>query len=228
MTIEQCEEFYINTIDKIFESNKLKKIFNKITRKEMGYSGMIKNLLNQYMGGKKLTDVPFPKVILCCTNVTNKVNNLFLFKNFEKGITQDVRQDENIFYTEGTSDALVADAVRSTTAAPIFLKEHKIKMIVNNEETFVTLQDGGLLANNPTYCTLIEINVNWSQYRIDTVVSLGTGEVSEKRRKDGVIIPFLSGLISTSTNQKSIHKQVLGYLREVKKIIQISSTIDLM
>jgi len=49
----------------------------------------------------------------------------------------------------------------------------------------IILQDGGLLANNPTWATISEIQDTWDDIPIDCIISLGTGIVKETKRKKG-------------------------------------------
>jgi len=218
MTLEQCEEFYDNSIDKIFETSRIVAMIKKSSTGEMGNSSVLYNLLRDCLPNMMLLDVQHPKIIFTSTDVTTKINKLFLFKNYFK-------EPENGYvdgYAQSTCHSLVADAVRATSAAPVFLKKHILDVLVNNEVKKLKFQDGGLIANNPTYATIIEIGEMWPNVKIDTIISLGTGTHEEGRRKDGsAILDVFQGVLSYVTNQENIHYQVKSLLkmknREQKK-----------
>ncbi len=66
---------------------------------------------------------------------------------------------------------------RSTSAAPTYFPPERISMPGTNQN--YVMIDGGVFANNPTACALVEARVQFPQAVDFTVVSLGTGSFKE-------------------------------------------------
>lgn len=64
---------------------------------------------------------------------------------------------------------------RATSAAPTFFEPCKLD--VDAPEDYYALIDGGVYANNPAMCGLVEAKTYWPEARDFLVVSLGTGEL---------------------------------------------------
>lgn len=93
-------------------------------------------------------------------SLSDQVPSPYLFRNFE--IT-----DKTLF--AGTQHATIIDALRASTAAPVYFRP----IIVGN----TTLKDGGLVANNPTMIALLVARALFGQ-TIRIVLSVGTGSYS--------------------------------------------------
>jgi predicted acylesterase/phospholipase RssA len=63
---------------------------------------------------------------------------------------------------------------RATSAAPTFFEPCKLD--VDTADDYYALIDGGVYANNPAMCGLVEARTYWPEARDFLVVSLGTGE----------------------------------------------------
>jgi patatin-like phospholipase/acyl hydrolase len=63
---------------------------------------------------------------------------------------------------------------RATSAAPTFFEPCKLD--ADTPEDYYALIDGGVYANNPAMCGLVEAKTYWPEARDFLVVSLGTGE----------------------------------------------------
>jgi len=63
---------------------------------------------------------------------------------------------------------------RATSAAPTFFEPCKLD--VETADDYYALIDGGVYANNPAMCGLVEARTYWPEARDFLVVSLGTGE----------------------------------------------------
>jgi patatin-like phospholipase/acyl hydrolase len=78
--------------------------------------------------------------------------------------------------TEPPYNHLMRDVARATSAAPTYFEPAKIP-VTDNDQGYVALVDGGVYANNPAACALVESLCFFDQ-KIDDVImlSLGTGE----------------------------------------------------
>jgi len=176
--------------------------------KEMGNSSVLMELLLKTFENTMLLDVTDPKIIFTATNVTTS-NRQFLFKNYWK------EEDDS----DGTFNALVSDAVRATTAAPFFLKEHELDLLIKDNVKKIKLQDGGLVGNNPTMITIFDIDSTWPGVKIDTIISLGTGMRTDDKRKEGIPFKdFISGVVGYVTNQQITHEEVLKIMNMRKNV----------
>ncbi|KAI9666029.1 MAG: hypothetical protein M1821_003964 [Bathelium mastoideum] len=70
-------------------------------------------------------------------------------------------------------DCSVVEAVRATSAAPLFFEPIEIQHL--NEGTHTVFLDGGLRANNPISEVLIEAQRIWPDRSIECLLSVGTG-----------------------------------------------------
>ena len=81
-------------------------------------------------------------------------------------------------------DFPLKDIALATSAAPTYFEPHKVKYQENNYLSFV---DGGLFANNPTMCALIDAKVLFGKSEKDVnIVSLGTGQMSKRYGFDDI------------------------------------------
>ena len=73
-------------------------------------------------------------------------------------------------------DHRMRDVARATSAAPTYFEPARIE-VKDNDKGYVALVDGGVYANNPSACALVEAICAFDQ-RLDDIVmlSLGTGE----------------------------------------------------
>jgi patatin-like phospholipase/acyl hydrolase len=190
-------DLYYNNNNKIFKKTFLHKIktffgFFGSQFKEDG----IENVLQTYFKDIQLKELKKPSLI--CSYDTNN-RKCVIFKQHLAEI-----DDAHNFYLK--------DVVRATTAAPLYFKPAKIKSITGDEYSLI---DGGIYANNPAMCALVEVNKifekeNGRKYNIRDIkiLSLGTGEynkryVWDKIKKWGLvnwIIPFID-MTSSSTNE---------------------------
>lgn len=75
-------------------------------------------------------------------------------------------------------DFLIRDAARATVAAPTYFEPARIR--VRPGEDWATLVDGGVYANNPAACALVEAMAFWKRPPSEVrLLSLGTGEYTK-------------------------------------------------
>jgi patatin-like phospholipase/acyl hydrolase len=72
---------------------------------------------------------------------------------------------------------------RATSAAPTYFEP--MKLLTGTVPDHYTLIDGGVFANNPAACALVEARTNYPYERDFLVVSLGTGELNRSLPYDG-------------------------------------------
>lgn len=73
-------------------------------------------------------------------------------------------------------DFPMRDVARATSAAPTYFEP--MQLTINNTNEYYALIDGGVFANNPTACALVEAVTTHPQSQGCLVVSLGTGALT--------------------------------------------------
>ena len=145
-------------------------------------SQCIEDVLEKYFKKNKLSDLISPCLI---TSYDIEERKAVFFTS------HDARQKGDM------ADFLVSDVARSTSAAPTFFPPSAIKSDVNFPYHLI---DGGLFANNPTMCALVEaIKIAQANPTDMLILSLGTGTVQKhydyQKAKDWGLIGWVSPII---------------------------------
>ena len=121
-------------------------------------SGGIEQVLEEYFGDSRLRDA-VTNVLITSYEIERR------FPFFFKSTNARRRADY---------DFLAREVARATSAAPSYFEPMKISSRTNSE--YYTLIDGGVFANNPAACALVEARatLDGSDY---LVVSMGTGSL---------------------------------------------------
>lgn len=81
-------------------------------------------------------------------------------------------------------DFLLSDVALSTSAAPTYFQPHKIEL---NDNDYLSMIDGGVYANNPSMCALIDAKAYFQPKDSDiTMLSLGTGQTTRSLDYDKI------------------------------------------
>ena len=109
-------------------------------------------------------------------------------------------------------DFLMRDVARATSAAPTYFEPVQVKSTnPTSTNELYTLIDGGVYANNPAACALVEARATFPNAENFLVVSLGTGNMTRS-------IPF----------QEARRWGVAGWVRPLLDVVfdGVSSTVD--
>lgn len=152
-------ELYEHQGARIFHRSLLRAMLaiDNLTWKKYPSSG-VEQVLEEYFGESRLRDA-VTDVLVTSYEVERRFP--FFFKS------RNARQRPDY-------DFLARDVARATSAAPSYFEPMKISSGTNSE--YYTLIDGGVFANNPAACALVEARATQdvSDY---LVVSLGTGSL---------------------------------------------------
>jgi uncharacterized protein len=155
-------ELYEHEGTRIFHRSLLRAMFavDNLTWKKYA-SGGVEQVLKEYFGDSRLRDAVTDVLI-----TSYEIDRRFPF--FFKSRCARQRPDY---------DFLARDVARSTSAAPSYFEPMKLSSGTNSE--YYTLIDGGVFANNPAACALVEARatLDSSDY---LVVSLGTGSMMRR------------------------------------------------
>lgn len=162
---------------------------------------VLKNgLMNMIVEGDQLKEKAYPKTFVVST--PKDQTRPYLFRNYPNSKSSHV----------GTDEETILNSCMATSAAPIYYEPHKFE-----GQDYV---DGGLVANNPTNIALKESKTlyNFQSYsnKIDVVVSLGTGNLTEENRPTGqnnqngvqVFRELFRNLVKRCTDSYIIHEKV--------------------
>ncbi|KAI6656777.1 Calcium-independent phospholipase A2-gamma-like [Oopsacas minuta] len=126
-------------------------------------------LLREFLSEQKTTQLPMwvtpssssqPRLGVVATHVGDTPQP-YIFRNF---------RIPSVSKYEGVCDVKWIDAILASTAAPGYFAEYCI-----GSSAF---QDGGLVANNPSALAIHEASILWPEHKIQCLVSIGTGKMS--------------------------------------------------
>lgn len=146
--------------NRIFSRSLLRKLFtfDNLTWKKYSSTG-IEEVLEAYFGNSRLRDAVTDVLI-----TSYEIERRFPF--FFKSRSARIRPDY---------DFLARDIARATSAAPTYFEPMKI--LTGTIEHHYTLVDGGVFANNPAACALVEARSAHPEAHCYLMVSLGTGSL---------------------------------------------------
>jgi patatin-like phospholipase/acyl hydrolase len=154
-------EMYEHEGPRIFSRSLARRIVACGNLREEKYSGAgIEAVLAEYFGDSRLADAKTDVLV-----TSYEISRCFPF--FFKSSNARHRPDYDF------PARLVA---RATSAAPTYFEPMKLPSGTNNE--YYTLIDGGVFANNPAACALVEARTTHPDAGDFLVVSLGTGSLS--------------------------------------------------
>ncbi len=159
-TAREALDIYIDHGTEIFTASKWRRFLGGFGLVSELYSAhILEDILNDYFKDTKLSQLIKP-CIITAYNIELRKNHFF-------------RQQKAI--THGTiRDFYLKDVCRATSAAPTFFS---VAEIFSLSKTRYPLIDGGVFAQNPSLCAVLEVIKAYEQLNINDLfmVSLGTG-----------------------------------------------------
>ena len=204
-------EMYKEHAESIFKTNYPRQLASvRLVYDEKYQVGDFEKLLNKYFDDSKLSDLVHPALIT----------------------SYDIEERKAVFFTQPEAkaspfhDYYLRDIARATSAAPTYFEVADIKSMGGHKGYFI---DGGMVANNPALCTVVEaMKIQFADcpYPLEVedmyVVSISTGKELEPIRFEKAkdfgaarwIGPVISILMSGSSETVDYH---------LKKIFQASN-----
>lgn len=160
-TAQSLIEMYERKGRHIFSRSLLRKLFacDNLTWKKYSSNG-IEQVLKDYFGDSRLRDAATDVLI-----PSYEVERGFPF--FFKSTSARMRPDY---------DFQARDIARATSAAPTYFEP--MKLLTGTIAHHYTLIDGGVFANNPAACALVEARTTYPDDSPYLIVSLGTGSLT--------------------------------------------------
>jgi Leucine-rich repeat (LRR) protein/predicted acylesterase/phospholipase RssA len=130
-----------------------------------------------------------PAVMMLAANVSCVPPQFHVFRNY--ALPFDAAREPSDY--AGSCEVPTQRCVQASTAAPFYFET----AVVDGDR----LQDGGLIANNPSACALREARRLWPNRRVDCLMSVGCGSSPVKRTQleglRGLALTFLKAATST-------------------------------
>ena len=166
-TAQQFAGMYEQEGHRIFSRSFWHRLFawNNLVQEKYPSAG-IEGVLLEYFGDARLRDAATDVLI-----TSYEIERSFPF--FFKSSNARARPDY---------DFAARDVARATSAAPTYFEPMKIPTGTNSEH--YTLIDGGVFANNPAACALVEAHITHPGASSYLVVSLGTGALTRSLTYD--------------------------------------------
>ncbi|GAB5388190.1 MAG: hypothetical protein Alpg2KO_11580 [Alphaproteobacteria bacterium] len=140
------------------------------------YNGKgLRKVLGEYFGDAKLKD-----------SLTNTLVTAYDFERAEPLFMKNRKYGRDRSLARADRDFMMRDVALSTSSAPSFFPPVKIRTADTRAPVEHALLDGGIFANNPGVCALIEAEKLMPQDADIMVVSLGTGGVPRTYKFDDV------------------------------------------
>ncbi len=167
-TAEDLQKLYQTNGSEIFDTSLFIRLISNFSNETYDATNFEKLLL-LYFGDIKYSELLKP----CLVTTYDTYNRTAMFFNSVDAIKTN------------TNDFYVKDIARATSAAPTYFEAAIIKSLVGEKFTLI---DGGLVANNPTACALVELikmennvgnKINLSEI---TIISIGTGLNTNKKK----------------------------------------------
>jgi len=191
MTVDQMIDMYINLGSSVFNVSPTKQTSQFISHNEAFDTNKLQDFAKNLLGENvEMTSVSHPKTFVISSDATNSETQIAIFCNYPS---------ERSYYN-ASSKLKAWEAIRATSAVPLYLKPLKI-----GEQVYL---DGGLVANNPCCFAYHEISKLFPGIRIDIIVSIGTGTVKPVPYREG-IYDFASRVKNEATDVEHAHQEML-------------------
>jgi patatin-like phospholipase/acyl hydrolase len=159
-TAQDAIDLYAKEGPRIFSRSFWHRLFALDNFSEEKYpSTGIESVLAEYFGSARLRDALTDVLV---TSYEIERSFPFFFKS-------------SVARTKEDHDFPMKDVARATSAAPTYFEP--LKLSAGNTSDYYTLVDGGVFANNPSACALVEARTTYPEANQFLVVSLGTGNL---------------------------------------------------
>jgi patatin-like phospholipase/acyl hydrolase len=215
---KEALNLYVSHGSDIFKTTKWRKFLSEFGLVSELYSASaLESVLAEYFGETKLSQLIKP-CIITAYNIELRKNHFF-------------RQQKAI--THGTArDFYLKDVCRATSAAPTYFSVAEIYSIAG---TRFPLVDGGMVAQNPSICALLEVMKAFEDTEINDLfmVSLGTGIAKTaynyehfKKKLAIQIGPALVDIMTSASSESTefFIEQLFKFNRKSKNYIRLEPT----
>ncbi|KAK6052583.1 phospholipase, patatin family [Cooperia oncophora] len=200
-SVEECRGVYMDVSKKLFSQSRLTGVSGVVwnhsyydTKKWMS---MLKEVIGEDLTLIETSKMEVPRLSIVATIVNSPVLQPYIFRNYEAPAGRDS-------HYRGSTGHCLWKAIQASAAAPLYFEEVKVDQFL--------LQDGGVIANNPTAIGIHEAKLLWPEERLHCVVSIGNGRsVCDLEQEESMTPSPLSSLqkfnriIDSATNTETVH-----------------------
>ncbi|KAK1444283.1 calcium-independent phospholipase A2-gamma [Babesia gibsoni] len=182
MTVGEVQESFEQSMEKVFARDSYRATGTRLLMKQAYYDETaLQNILLTLFGDKELIDYSVdpkcPKFFCLSVQMTSVPMKPVVWRNYNYPLQAcDITGNEaHMHPRDGSFIIRAADAIRATTAAPMYFPLL--------ERNGILYGDGALHANNPSMIAMLEAKMLYPNVPIDCIVSVGTGIPTEFPRK---------------------------------------------
>ncbi|XP_013392132.1 calcium-independent phospholipase A2-gamma [Lingula anatina] len=198
LPLDECEEYCNRCSRELFKQGTFDGAVNLVKVFSVYNSEIWEKILSGNMGDKTLIhsniDMNSPKVSAAAAVSKPGMSKYqtYLFR------TYDIPYQLQSRY-EGTCNSKVWEAVRASTAAPVYFRE-----VIKDD---MILRDGGCLENNPTLIAIHECKLLWPEEEFQCIVSLGNGRYEPMvKTGDPSSTNEVIKMINSATDTEAVHQ----------------------
>ncbi|XGW31327.1 hypothetical protein V3C99_009915 [Haemonchus contortus] len=200
-SVEECREVYVDVSKKLFSQSRLTGVSGVVlnhsyydTKKWMK---ILKETIGEDLTIIETSKAVVPRLSIVAAIVNSPVLQPYIFRNYEAPAGRDS-------HYRGSTGQYLWKAIQASAAAPLYFEEVKVDQYL--------LQDGGVIANNPTAIGVHEAKLLWPEERLHCVVSIGNGRsVCDLEQEQSMTPSALSSLqkfnriVDSATNTEVVH-----------------------
>ncbi|WKY04234.1 hypothetical protein Q1695_005311 [Nippostrongylus brasiliensis] len=199
--VKECREVYMDVSKKLFSQNRLTGVSGVVLNHSYYDTKKWVKILKEIIGDDLTTietsKACVPRLSIVASIVNSPVLQPYIFRNYEPPAGRDS-------HYRGSTGHYLWQAIQASAAAPLYFEEVKL-------DNFV-LQDGGVIANNPTAIGIHEAKLLWPEERLHCVVSVGNGRsVCDLEQEESLNPSALSSLqkfnriVDSATDTEAVH-----------------------
>ncbi|VDM63483.1 unnamed protein product [Angiostrongylus costaricensis] len=198
-SVNECRAIYVDVSRRLFSQNRFTGVSGVVLNHSYYDTKKWVKILKEIIG-EELTLIETSKECVPRLSIVAAVVNSppYVFRNYEPPAGRDS-------HYRGSTGHFLWQAIQASAAAPLYFEEVKLGHFL--------LQDGGIIANNPTAIGIHEAKLLWPEERLHCVVSVGNGRsVCDLEQESNDSSPStLSSLqkfnriVDSATNTEAVH-----------------------
>uniref|UniRef100_A0A0K0DNM6 PNPLA domain-containing protein n=1 Tax=Angiostrongylus cantonensis TaxID=6313 RepID=A0A0K0DNM6_ANGCA len=194
-SVNECRDIYVDVSRRLFSQNRLTGVSGVVLNHSYYDTKKWVKILKEIIG-EELTLIETSKECVPRLSIVAAVP--YVFRNYEPPAGRDS-------HYRGSTGHFLWQAIQASAAAPLYFEEVKLEHFL--------LQDGGIIANNPTAIGIHEAKLLWPEERLHCVVSVGNGRsvCDLEQESNGSSPSTLSSLqkfnriVDSATNTEAVH-----------------------
>lgn len=200
-SVGECRTVYTDVSKRLFAQNRLTGVSGVVLNHSYYDTKKWVKILKEIIGEDttiiETSKTCVPRLSIVASIVNSPVLQPYIFRNYEAPAGRDS-------HYRGSTGYYIWQAIQASAAAPLYFEEVKLGNYV--------LQDGGVIANNPTAIGIHEAKLLWPEERLHCVVSVGNGRsICDLEQEQSMVPTALSSLqkfnriVDSATDTEVVH-----------------------